>query len=480
MKLFDDMPQPDVSSRTTLIAAYSASGHPKLATKLFHDTPLSIRDTVIYNAIITCYSHHNHGHAALALFNHMRRKGFKPDRFTYSSILAALGLIADRDHHCHQLHCVVVKSGAGLGTSVLNALMSVYVKCALSPLASSSSLLASARKLLDEMPVKTELTWTTIITGYVRNGDLRAARGVFDAMDERLVAAWNSMISGYVHKGLVFEVFELFRKMMPLGIKYDDFTYTSVLSACANAGLLRHGKQIHAFILRTVAKPPSDYMVCVNNALITLYWKCGNIDQARRIFDMMDRRDLVSRNAILSAYISAGRIHEAKSIFYQMPTKDMASWTVMISGLAHLGLGEEALRLFNLIRQNGLEPCDYAFSGAITSCAVLAALEQGRQLHGQLIRLGFDSSLSAANALITMYARCGVLDSAHTVFNTMTCHDSVSWNAMIAALGHHGHGVKAVELFEEMLEEQIMPDRISFLTILSACSYAGLISLFCL
>ncbi|KAL8514458.1 hypothetical protein ACS0TY_013536 [Phlomoides rotata] len=474
-KLFDEIPKPDVVARTTLISAYSASGNPKLAREIFDRTPLRIRDTVFYNAMITCYSHNNDGNAAIQLFNDMKHQSFKPDDFTYTSVLAALALIASREKHCQQLHCAALKSGTGLITSVVNALLSVYVKCASSPSVSSSLLLSYARKLFDEMPVKDELSWTTMITGYVKNKDLDAAREVFDGMDEKLVVAWNSMISGYVQEGMVLEVFKMFRDMHSLGIKHDDFTYTNVLSACAAAGLFLHGKQIHAYILRTVEKPAWEFMVSVNNALITLYWKCGKIDQATNIFKSIGIKDLVSWNAILSAYVSVGKINEAKAIFDQMCDKNILSWTVMISGLAHHGFGEEALKLFSKMKSSGLEPCDYAFSGAITSCAVLAALEQGRQLHCQLIQLGFDSSLSAGNALITMYARSGVLDASYAVFLSMPCLDSVSWNAMIAALGQHGHGLKALELYEEMLEEHILPDRITFLTVISACSHAGLV-----
>ncbi|GFQ00262.1 pentatricopeptide repeat-containing protein at1g25360 [Phtheirospermum japonicum] len=326
----------------------------------------------------------------------------------------------------------MIASGFTPRAHIRNRLIDFYCK---------SSKLDYARKLFDEMPAKDELSWTTIITGYVKNEDLDSAKEVFNGMDEKLVVAWNAMISGYAQKGFVFKVFEMFRKMHSLGIKHDDFTYTSVLSACADAGLFLHGKQVHAYILRTEAKP-----------------------------------DLVSWNAILSAYVDMGNIHEAKTIFNEMPEKkSMLPWTVIISGLAQHGSGEEALKLFNEMRPNGLEPCDYAFSGAITACSELASLEQGRQLHGQLIRLGFDSSLSAANALITMYARCGVLESAQNVFDKMPFLDSVSWNAMIAAFGLHGHGAQALGLYEEMLGEQILPDRITFLTILSACSHAGLV-----
>ncbi|XP_057469560.1 pentatricopeptide repeat-containing protein At1g25360 [Actinidia eriantha] len=473
--LFDRIPQPDIVARTTMIAAYSSDGKPRLAWGIFSGTPLSVRDTVCYNAMITGFSHGDDGHAALGLFRDMRQEGFKPDNFTFTSVLGALALIADRETHCQQLHCAVAKSGTGFVTSVVNALISVYVKCASSPLVSSTSLMAAARKLFDEMHVRDELTWTTMITGYVRNGDLDSARQVFDGMNDKLEVAWNAMISGFVHHGFVPEALEMFRKMHLSGIKLDEFTYSSILSACANAGLFLHGKQVHAYFLRTEEEISQDFALSVNNALITLYWKCGKVDEARVIFSKMPIRDLVSWNVILSAYVNAGRINEARSFFNEISERNLLTWTVMISGLAQNGFGEEGLKLFNQMKLEGLKPCDYAFAGAITSCAVLAALEHGRQLHAQLVRLGFDSSLSAGNALITMYARCGVVEAAQCAFLTMPSVDSVSWNAMIAALGQHGHGAQALELFEQMLKEDILPDRITFLTVLSACSHAGLV-----
>ncbi|KAF9624982.1 hypothetical protein IFM89_016802 [Coptis chinensis] len=190
----------------------------------------------------------------------------------------------------------------------------------------------------------------------------------------------------------------------------------------------------------------------------------------------MLERDLVSWNAILSGYVNAGRVGDGKQLFDVIPEKNLLTWAVMISGFAQNGLGEEALKLFNCLRVEDHEPCDYTFAGAIIACAGLGALEHGRQLHAQLVRFGFESSLSAGNALMTMYAKCGVVEAAHHVFITMPYVDSVSWNAMIAALGQHGHGEEALKLFKEMLKENILPDRITFLTILSACSHAGLVN----
>lgn len=475
-QLFDEILEPDIVATTTFITAYSASGDLKTARQLFNKTPLNIRDTVCYNAMITGCAHNSDGNASFDLFCEMKRYHFRPDNFTYTSVIAGLSIVADYELHCQQLHCEIVKSGTGFVTSVVNALISLYVRCASSPFVTSSSLISAARKLFDEMPLKDELSWTTIITGYVKNDDLDGASEVFDGMTEKkLVVAWNAMISGYAHKGLASKALEMSRKMHALGIKFDEFTYTSILGACATAKWFLLGKQVHAYMIRTVISPSRDFLFSVNNSLIALYWKCGKIDDARKIFDKMHIRDLVSWNSILSAYVDKGRIEEARSLFHEIPEKNQLTWSVMISGFAQNGLGEEGLKLFNQMRSHECEPCDYAFAGAIISCAVLASLDHGRQLHAQLIQSGFESSLSASNSLITMYARCGVLQDSQSVFHMMTCLDSVSWNAMIAALGQHGHGAQAVDLFEQMLKEEIVPDRITFLTILTSCSHAGLV-----
>lgn len=475
-RLFDDIPNPDVVARTTLIAAYSASGDLSLGRKIFSDTPLSIRDSVIYNALITGYSHNNDGHNAIKLFREMNLHGLKPDEFSFTSALGALASITEWECQCQQFHCAAVKSGTSNITSVSNALLSVYVKCAASPLESSSSPMNSARKLFDEMTRRDELTWTTMIAGFVRNSDLESAREFLDQMDVKLGVSWNAMISGYVHHGRFREALELFRKMHSLEIYMDEFALTSAISACANAGLLGHGKQVHTYILKTEKNPSRDFSLSVNNALITLYYRCGNSHLAKRVFDQMPERDLVSWNAVLSGYVNSGQIKEARTFFMDMPERSLLAWTVIISALAQNGFGEGALKLFNQMRLEGFDPCDYTFAGAITSCAVLGSHEHGRQLHGQIMKLGHDSSLSVGNALITMYARCGIVEDSYNVFLTMPYIDSVSWNAMIAALGQHGQGSRAVDLFEKMLRADIAPDRISFLTVLSACSHAGLVA----
>ncbi|XP_039117717.1 pentatricopeptide repeat-containing protein At1g25360 [Dioscorea cayenensis subsp. rotundata] len=469
-RLFDSSPLPDAIARTSLLTAYSNSGLLPLARQVFDETPLWTRDTVFYNAMISAYSRASYGPPAVSVFLEMLRDGFRPDDYTYTGILSASASIPDLTiHQCQLLHCAIVKSGAEHRVSVSNALIALYFKCG------TNEGLVSAHEVFDRMIDKDELTWTTMVVGYVRFGDIQGARLVFDEMDGRFDVVWNAMISGYAQHGLFFEALELFRRMHLCNIPLDEFSYTSTISACVNAGFFKLGKAVHGHIIRVGPNFEPESALPVENVLVTLYANCGKVDVARQIFNRIQKKDHVSWNAILTGYLNSGRIQDAVGIFNPMPSKNCLAWMVMISGFVHNGLAEEGLKLFNQMRNEGFIPCDYTYAGTFAACGELGALEHGRQLHAQLIRFGYESSNSAGNALLTMYAKCGAMDEAELVFFEMPYLDPVSWNAMISALAHHGHGDEAIKLYDQMVMKGIYPDRITFLTVLSACSHAGLV-----
>ncbi|KAK1263029.1 Pentatricopeptide repeat-containing protein [Acorus gramineus] len=429
-----------------------------------------MRDTISYNAMISGYARNGNGYSAINLFRDMRKHRFLPDNYTFSSLLSAWP--AEDERQCFQIHCAVVKSGTESFLPVSNALVCLYSRCA------SKLALGFARDVFDRMMERDELTWTTMIFGYIRCGNLEAAHELFEgSKGKKICVLWNAMISGYLHHGLTLEALAIFRQMVNNKITLDEFTYTNMISGCVDAGLFGHGKQMHAYLLRNAPDIDSKAYLPVHNALIAMYSKSSDVKLARRVFEEMGERDVVSWNAIMSGYMDSNLIDEARAIFEKMPRRNRLSWTVMISGFTQNGLAEEALKLFNQMRleEDVLEPCDFVYSGVLSACSSLGALGIGRQLHGQVIRIGFESSNSSGNALLTMYARCGDVEAAHRVFLTMPNVDSVSWNAMIAAFGQHGYGHEALVFFQQMLAENILPDRLTFLTILSACSHAGLV-----
>ncbi|KAL4202275.1 hypothetical protein AMTRI_Chr02g220200 [Amborella trichopoda] len=418
--VFDRMPQRDVVSRTTLLAAHARAGALAVARQLFDDMPT--RDTVAYNAIISACGHHGKFREALSLVSAMLEQGKpRPDGFTFTAASSACAGLEDQNLGS-QVHCVVLKAGLAHVTSVSNALISLICK----------------------MRGRDEFTWTTMITGFVRVGDLESARRVFEVMRERFDVEWNAMIAGYSQHGLYMEALDLFRDMNGKGIMLDEFTYTSLLRACANIGLVRTGMEAHAYIVHREA----EISLPVWNAIVSLYAKCARMEVATRVFDAVREKDLVSWNAVVSGYATLGMITEAREIFEKMVERKELTWTVMISGSAQHGQGEEGLTLFNRMRHEDSYLC---IARDLTSwCATSCPTDT----------LGLDSSVSEGNALVTMYARCGSVEAAERAFRVMPTPDAVSWNAMIAALGQHGY----------------KPDKVTFLTVLSSCSHTGLVN----
>ncbi|KAM0871125.1 hypothetical protein ACQ4PT_039590 [Festuca glaucescens] len=462
---------PGPIAATSLVSAYAIAGRLPDAVSFFDSVPLARRDTVLHNAMISAFARASLAAPAISVFRSLLGSDSRrPDDYSFTALLSAVGQMHNlAASHCTQLHGSVLRLGTGAVLSVSNALIALYMKC------DAPEVARDARKVLDEMPVKDELTWTTIVVGYVRKGDVHAARSAFEEVDGEFDVVWNAMISGYVQSGMCAEAFELFRKMVSKRIAPDEFTFTSVLSACANGGFFLHGKSVHGQFIRLQPDFVPEAALPVSNALVTLYSKSGKISVAAKILDSMSLKDVVSWNTILSGYIESGCLDNAARVFKEMPYKSELSWMVMVSGYVHGGFAEDALKLFNQMRSEDVKPCDYTYAGAVAACGELGALKHGKQLHAHIVQCGFEASNSAGNALLTMYARCGAVKDARLVFLVMPNVDSVSWNAMISALGQHGHGTEALELFDKMVARGIYPDQISFLTILTACNHAGLV-----
>eukprot|EP01018_Ginkgo_biloba_P030326 Gb_08619 [translate_table: standard] len=382
---------------------------------------------------------------------------------------------------------------------------------------------------------------TKLVNMYAMCGSFVDARLVFDKIKIRNIFAWNGMIRGYVIHGHYKEALTLYDQMQKAGMQADNYTFPFVLKACADLADLQQGKDIHDYIIRSGLE--SD--VYVSNALVAMYGKCGNIDDARQVFDRMPGRDLVSWTTLLSGYAQNGQANEALKLFRQMwlagvkpnsvttasvlpacgnlvtlqqgkeihgyiiksgfesdifvasalvdmyakcgsiefarlvfdkmSQRNVVSWNGMISGYIQNGHANEALRLFHQMQLSGLKPNWVTIASILPACARLTALHQGNEIHDYIIRNGFGSVILVGNALIDMYAKCGSIEFACHVFDRMSERDAVSWTAMIAAYGMHGHGDDALRIFYQMQHAGLKPDPITFVGVLSACSHAGLL-----
>jgi pentatricopeptide repeat protein len=179
-------------------------------------------------------------------------------------------------------------------------------------------------------------------------------------------------------------------------------------------------------------------------------------------------------SSLLDMYAKSGNIQEARRVFDMLPERDTVSCTAIISGYAQLGLDGEALDLFRQLYGAGMQ-CNYVtFTTLLTSLSGLASLDYGKQVHGLIFRKELPFFVVLQNSLIDMYSKCGKLLYSRRVFDQMPQRSAISWNAMLMGYGRHGIGHEVVQLFRTMTEE-VKPDSVTLLAVLSGCSHGGLV-----
>eukprot|EP01018_Ginkgo_biloba_P010366 Gb_40888 [translate_table: standard] len=361
-----------------------------------------------------------------------------------------------------KIHRRMIRTGLKPSIFAANHLVNMYAKC---------GRIVDARQVFEKMPDRNVFSWNTMIAGYVKCNNLKFARQLFDNMPERDVISWNTMISAYEQHGQGEEALKLFCQMQWAGTRPDHFTFTSILSACAGLAATEWSKQLHGYITRVGFVSN----VFVGSALVDTHAKCGFIDDARQLFDEMPVRDVLSWNTMITGYAQCGNIEYARYLFGKMTERNTVSWNTMIAGYAQHGHLEEALMLFCQMQQAGMKLDQFTFASVLSCWASLAALERGKQAHAHIIRTGYESYIPVKNALVAMYAKCGVIEDARQVFDKMLERDVVSWNALIDGCAQHGLGKEALQLFEQMQQAGLKPNHITFIVVLSACSHAGLV-----
>lgn len=278
-----------------------------------------------------------------------------------------------------------------------------------------------------------------ILLMHVKCGMMIYARKLFDEMPERNLVSWNTIIAGHVDKGDYMEAFRLFLIMWEDFSDAESRTFATMIQASAGLGLISAGKQLHSCALKMGVGED----IFVSCALIDMYSKCGSIEDAHCVFD-------------------------------EMPEKTTVGWNTIVAGYALHGYSEEALDMFYDMRDSGVRMDHFTFSIIVRICARLASVDYAKQAHAALVRHGFGSDIVANTALVDFYSKWGRVEDARNVFNKMPCKNVISWNALIAGYGNHGRGDDAVELFEQMLQARMRPNHVTFLAVLSACSYSGL------
>ncbi|CAH8388384.1 unnamed protein product [Eruca vesicaria subsp. sativa] len=283
---------------------------------------------------------------------------------------------------------------------------------------------------------------TGILDVYSKSKCIVYARRVFDSECLKNEVTWSAMIGGYIENEMMREAGELFLRMLDNG---DVAVVTPVaigliLMGCARFGDLNGGKCVHCYAVK--AGFISD--LTVGNTLISFYAKYGSLSDAFRQFSEICMKDIVSYNSLISGCVENFR-------------------------------AEESLRLFHDMKCSGIRPGITTLVGVLTACSHLAALRHGFSCHGYCVVHGYAVNTTICNTLMDMYTKCGKLDVAKRVFDTMHKRDTVSWNTMMFGYGNHGLGKEALSLFDRMQETGVNSDEVTLLALLSACSHSGLV-----
>ena len=280
---------------------------------------------------------------------------------------------------------------------------------------------------------------TKLVNFYSVCDSLRNAHLLFDRIPKSNLFLWNVLIRGYAWNGPYEAAISLYHQMLEYGLAPDNFTFPFVLKACSALSAIEEGRNIHEHAIRSGWETD----VFVGAALIDMYAKCGCVRSAREVFDKIEERDAVLWNSMLAAYSQNGH-------------------------------PDESLALCSEMALAGLRPTEATLVTVISASADIAALPQGKELHGFSWKHGFESNDKVKTALVDMYAKCGSVKVARNLFEQLKEKRVVSWNAIITGYAMHGHANEALDLFEEM-KEKSLPDHITFVGVLAACSHGGLL-----
>ncbi|KAL6989146.1 hypothetical protein U1Q18_014898 [Sarracenia purpurea var. burkii] len=389
----------DVYISTALVDFYTKCECLIEAREVFDN--MSERDVVAWNAMIAGSSLHGLYGDMIRLVVQMQEAGVSPNSSTVVAVLPAIGE-ANGLSQGKTVHGYCMRRGFHSDVMVATGFLNVYGKC---------RCLVYATRIFDRMGIKNEVTWSAIIGAYVSCDFASEALALYDQM------------------------------LLRDGICPSPVILGSALRACTKLTDLRRGKRLHSYIV----KSGSGFVLMVGNTMLSMYAKCGTMEDAVTLFDEMNSKDSVSYNAI-------------------------------ISGCAQNGKAKEALDIFQVMQLSGIEPDLATVVGFLPACSHLAALKHGACGHCYSVVRGFTTDTSVCNALIDMYSKCGKVDIARLVFDRMHKRDIVSWNSMILGYGLHGLGREAVSLFRDMEIAGLQPDDVTFICLLSACSHSGLVA----
>ncbi|XWS09755.1 hypothetical protein CRYUN_Cryun39dG0016500 [Craigia yunnanensis] len=488
----------DVFVGSSLVDLYAKCGEMKLAERVF--VYMDKKNVVSWNALLNGYALKGDAGKVLDLFQGMTESELRCSKFTLSNVLKSCaylgnltwGLIA---------HSLVIKTGCEHDEFVGCCLLDMYSKCGLAE---------DALKAFKRVQEPNIVAWSAMIDCLNEQGQIQEAANMFCLMrckgispnqhtfasiagaatnlgdrfycegihacilkygfesenflSNALIAmymkirsvqngwqvfkemsswnsdSWNALLSGPHDDKTCDQGPSIFHKMLAEGFRPDICTFTSILRSCSSLLNLKFGQQVHAHIIKN---------------------------------DLNDNN--IVGTSLIDLYAKSRFLEDAELLFSQLIEKDIFSWTALIAGYAQTDRLEKAIKCFNQMQRQVVKPNEFTLATCLSSCSKMATLENGQLLHSMAIKAGHFSDLFVSCTIVDMYANCGCIEEAEAAFQVMGSADTVSWNTMLFGYLRHGKGLKVLETFRLMLDKGLGPDEVTFIAVLSACSYMGLV-----
>ncbi|KAK6128979.1 hypothetical protein DH2020_037286 [Rehmannia glutinosa] len=483
----------EVSVVTALLSVYAKLGNIDSAEFLFQN--VRVKNILLWNSMVSAYANHGLWEKSLDAFCHMQMNGFDPDAISIVSLLSSCSEL-NATLLGKSAHAFSIKREIDFNLNVLNAFLAFYCEC---------SKLVYSFRIFDRMVLKNIISWNTMISGCVDNGELERAMLIFKQMRQK-------------------------------GVNFDSITLISILPSCHENRDSILGSAIHSFAVKTALSTD----ISLANALVSMYINCGELDAAKLLFDEMSNKSVVSWNAILTGCRFRNLHKETVELFRKMIEEDekpnyvtllnvlpacnilrqgksihayiirnmipletplltslmimyarfeiltsclmlfdigdktsVSLWNTIISAHLLSKNGTKAFSFFGEMLRNKIEPDVITVLNLVSSCVHLNNLHISNSVLAYLVRKGFDNDVAISNALIDLYAKCGSISTARMLFETLPQKDTISWSVMINGYGLHGDGVAALNLYSQMRLLGLKPDKITYMSVLSACSHAG-------
>lgn len=473
---------------------YSKFGRIKEARNVFEQMP--VRNGASWNNMISGYVRTGFYNDATALFIEMWSLGIEISGYVIASLLTAFGRSRTMVKEGFQIHSLVLKNGLFSDVFVSTSLLHFY---------GSYGLLPGAQKLLEEMPEKNVVSWTSLMVGYSDDGDNKT-------------------------------VLDLYQRMREEGVCCNQNTFTKAITSCTALDDKFLGFQV----LGHVVKSGFEDNISVANSLVSMFGSFGDVKDATYVFHLMDEHDMVSWNSMIAAYANnllceesfgcfrlmrldhgeinpitlstlisvcgnpeslmwgrgihgvvvkmgldsntcicntlitmysdSGRYKDAEDLFHGMKERDLISWNSIMAGYVSEGRSLDALTvLANLLRMGKM--VNYvSFTSALAACSHEELLTEGRIIHAIVVMFGLHENLIVGNALVTMYGKCCMTSEAMQVFSKMPQRELVTWNALIGGYAENKEPEKAIETYKLMREWGEPTNYITMISILGACT----------